>query len=110
MFPSKVYELVKQIPAGKVLTYGMIAQKLGKPGWARQVGSVLAQNRDPKIPCHRVVDKNLSYAQNLDSSDARIRNGRLAPNFAFGGWRKQRRRLLAEGVKFKDNMHVDLPR
>ena len=94
MFPSKVYELVKQIPAGKVLTYGMIAQKLGKPGWARRVGWVLAQNRDPKIPCHRVVD----------------RNGRLAPNFAFGGWRKQRRRLLAEGVKFKDNMHVDLPR
>ena len=105
MFPSRVYELVKQIPAGKVLTYGMIAQKLGKPGWpfahaqdkallARAVGNALHRNTDPSVPCHRVVD----------------RNGRLAPNFAFGGWRKQRRRLLAEGVKFKDNMHVDLPR
>lgn len=106
-FKNQVWQIVKRIPAGEVATYGEIATRAGNPKWWRQVGWVLHQNRDPKVPCHRVVD----------------RHGRLAPNFAgpsksgfagrsgaFGGWREQRRRLLAEGVKFKDNMHVDLPR
>lgn len=106
-FSEKVYQVVKQIPSGKVATYGWVAAKLGNPKAARAVGNALHQNPDPKnIPCHRVVD----------------RNGRLAPNYAcppsaapkgasrrgFGGWRKQRRKLLAEGVKFKDKTHVDL--
>lgn len=91
-FKSQVWQIVKRIPAGEVATYGEIATRAGKPKWWRQVGWVLHQNRDLKVPCHRVVN----------------RNGRLAPNFAFGGWRGQRRRLLTEGVRFRDNMHVDL--
>ena len=92
-FKLEVYKLVKKIPRGKVTTYGQIAQVLGRPRWARQVGWVLHQNEDGSgVPCHRVVD----------------RIGRLAPHFAFDGWQEQRRRLLAEGVKFKDEMHVDL--
>ena len=91
-FREEVYRLVRKIPRGKVTTYGEIATKLGKPRWARQVGWALHQNRDSKTPCHRVVD----------------RNGRLAPNFAFDGWREQRRRLLVEKVSFKDKKHADL--
>ena len=58
----------------------------------RIVGFALHANRDQKVPCHRVVNKD----------------GRLAPNFAFDGYKEQRRRLLAEGTKFRDEMHVDL--
>jgi methylated-DNA-protein-cysteine methyltransferase-like protein len=95
-----VYEVVRTIPAGKVATYGQIAEILnGK--WrmesgnsridARIIGWALHANRDPKIPCHRVVNKD----------------GRLAPNFAFDGEKEQRRRLAAEGVTFKKG-NVDL--
>ena len=90
-FSKKVYELVKKIPKGKVLTYEEIAAKLGKPRAARAVGNALHQNPDSQnIPCHRVVD----------------RNGRLAANYAFGGGEEQRKRLLSEGIKFKDKNHI----
>lgn len=90
-FFNKVYKLVKQIPEGKVVTYGQIAKALGTSD-ARRVGYALHANSSKKVPCHRVVD----------------RTGRLAPNFSFGGANEQRRRLLEEGIKLKDEMHVDL--
>src|SRR3990172_4829578 len=93
-FKEEVYQLVRKIPKGKVSTYGSIAEILGKRRWSRQVGWALHQNKEAKTPCHRVVD----------------RNGRLAPNFAFDGAVEQRRRLQAEGVRFRDEMHVDLGR
>lgn len=108
---DEIYEIVKRIPKGKVATYGQISSMLNAPPlprflWTgkfqmtnsdrrispRVVGWVLHANKDPKTPCHRVVNKN----------------GRLAPNYAFDGWKEQKRRLLIEGVKFKDNMRVDL--
>lgn len=90
-FFSDIYRIVKKIPSGKVATYGQIARILGTRD-ARRIGHALHANKDSKAPCHRVVD----------------RNGRLALNFAFGGAAEQCRRLLAEGVKFKDEMHVSL--
>ena len=92
-FKDQVFEIVKKIPKGKVTTYGEIALKLGKLRGARQVGWALHQNKEGSgVPCHRVVD----------------RNGRLAPNFAFDGAIEQKRRLEAEGVSFRDEMHVEL--
>ena len=101
-FKSKVYQIVRGVPKGKVTTYGEIARMihlrgekfshLGGGNLPRQVGWVLHQNRDSEVPCHRVVD----------------RNGRLAPNFAFDGAVEQKRRLLLEKTKFRDRMHVDL--
>jgi methylated-DNA-protein-cysteine methyltransferase-like protein len=88
---ERVYKVVCKIPSGKVATYGQIAKNLGTPD-ARKIGWALHANKDPKIPCHRVVNKD----------------GRLAPNFAFNGWKEQKMRLLEEGVKFIDEMHVDL--
>ncbi|OGM11182.1 cysteine methyltransferase [Candidatus Woesebacteria bacterium RBG_16_39_8b] len=90
-FFRKVYDVVRKIPKGKVATYGQLAEMIGTRD-ARKVGFALHANSDPKTPCHRVVNKD----------------GRLAPNFAFDGPREQKRRLEAEGVKFKDDMHVDL--
>lgn len=54
-FQDKVYQVVKKIPRGKVLTYKGVAQKIGHPQAWRAVGNVLHKNRDPKVPCHRVI-------------------------------------------------------
>ena len=90
-FFDQVYEIVKRIPTGKVMTYGQIAELLGTQD-ARKVGWALHGNKDPKIPCHRVVNKD----------------GKVATNYAFEGWEEQKRKLLAEGVDFVDEKHVSL--
>jgi O-6-methylguanine DNA methyltransferase len=54
-FQEKVYEVVRKIPKGKVLTYQEVARRVGKPKAARAVGTVLSKNFDTKIPCHRVI-------------------------------------------------------
>ena len=54
-FSQKVYEVVKKIPKGKVLTYKEVAKKAGNILASRAVGNILNKNYDPKIPCHRVV-------------------------------------------------------
>lgn len=58
LFQSKVYEVVKKIPVGRVLTYKEVAQKIGNPKAFRAVGAVLRKNFNPQIPCHRVVRSN----------------------------------------------------
>jgi len=90
-FFNQVYNVVKKIPKGKVMTYGQIADMLGTKD-ARRVGHALHSNKDSKTPCHRIVNKD----------------GRLAPGYAFGGAGEQKARLLAEGVKFRDDLHVKM--
>lgn len=89
---EKIYDAVMTIPKGKVATYGQIAALAGNGGAARVVGNALHVNPAPGvIPCHRVVNAQ----------------GRLAPNFAFGGDGEQQRLLEAEGVEVI-NHRVDL--
>jgi O-6-methylguanine DNA methyltransferase len=54
-FCSKVYNVVRAIPPGRTMTYIEVARAVGRPGAARAVGNALNKNRDPKIPCHRVI-------------------------------------------------------
>ncbi|EKE07097.1 MAG: hypothetical protein ACD_18C00189G0003 [uncultured bacterium] len=54
-FKNNVYNVVRQIPKGKVLTYKEVAHKVGSPKAYRAVGNILNKNYDPNIPCHRVV-------------------------------------------------------
>ena len=90
---DRIYAVVRQIPRGRVATYGMIAQLAGNPRWARVVGYALHVNPEPGvIPCHRVVN----------------RDGGLSPAFAFGGENRQRDLLAQEGVGFTDAGTVDL--
>ncbi|OUN88485.1 MULTISPECIES: MGMT family protein [Enorma] len=92
-FFARVYDVVEQIPAGMVATYGQVAALAGRPRAARYVGYALHANPRPgEIPCHRVV----------------FADGALAPGFAFGGPGEQRRLLEDEGVAFRDEGHVDL--
>lgn len=91
-FYDKVYRAVTQIPCGKVATYGQIATLAGNGKAARAVGNALHNNPAPGIiPCHRVVNAQ----------------GRLCPNFAFGGDEAQKELLESEGVCVFDH-HVDL--
>lgn len=54
-FSEKVYEVVKKIPKGKILTYKEVAKRAGNEKASRAVGNILHKNLDPKIPCHRVI-------------------------------------------------------
>lgn len=54
-FGEKVYEVVRKIPKGKVLTYKQVAKLAGSPKAFRAVGNILNKNYDKNIPCHRVV-------------------------------------------------------
>lgn len=89
---ERIYEVVKQIPYGKVATYGQVAALAGSKRWARVVGYALHANPDPEhIPCFRVVN----------------RFGEVSKAFVFGGENKQIELLQAEGVEFVDG-RVDL--
>ncbi len=93
-FFERVYDLVRQIPEGRVASYGQIARMLGEPRKARFVG--FAMHASPGIaggvPCHRVVFKD----------------GSLAPGFAFGGPHAQHQLLAAEGIEFLDDGRVNM--
>ena len=94
-FFEQVYEIVRNIPEGKVATYGQIAAMTGNPRRSRAVGYALHVNPDPKgTPCYRVVN----------------REGRLAPGFAFGGPGVQAELLMRSGVEVSADGTVDLAR
>jgi methylated-DNA-protein-cysteine methyltransferase-like protein len=94
-FNDKVFQVVRDIPAGYVTTYGDIARAIGEPRKSRFVGFALRTNPDPDTyPCHRVVFKD----------------GALAANYIFGGEGAQRKLLTDEGVPFADDTHVDIAR
>lgn len=55
-FTHRVYELLRTVPKGKVVTYGDLAAMAGSPKAARAVGMAMRNNPDaPATPCHRVV-------------------------------------------------------
>lgn len=54
-FEEKVLRVVAKIPKGKTLSYKEVAQKAGNPRAWRAVGNILNKNRDPNVPCHRVI-------------------------------------------------------
>ena len=90
---ERIYAIVRQIPPGRVATYGQVAARAGNQRWARVVGYALHVNPEPGvIPCHRVVN----------------RFGETSKAFAFGGEDVQRRLLEDEGVRFTAEGRVDL--
>lgn len=54
-FADLVRDAVRQIPKGETRSYGEVARAIGRPGAARAVGTVMKNNYDPTVPCHRVV-------------------------------------------------------
>lgn len=93
-FREKVYELARQIPKGKVVTYGQLAAMAGSPRAARAVGMCMKTNPDaPHTPCHRVV----------------AADGTLHGYSAGDGLPTKKKMLLEEGVMFMGEK-VDLDR
>lgn len=62
-FTEKVLNIVKKIPKGKTLSYKQVAEKAGSPRAFRAVGSILKQNYDPRVPCHRVIKSSGDVGQ-----------------------------------------------
>ena len=54
-FKEDVYKIVRKIPRGRVLTYKEVARLAGRPKAFRAVGNVLNKNKNPDIPCCRVI-------------------------------------------------------
>jgi O-6-methylguanine DNA methyltransferase len=57
-FKKRVLKVVRRIKKGKVLTYKEVAKHAGNPRAFRVVGNVLNKNKNPKIPCHRVIRRD----------------------------------------------------
>ena len=94
-FFEKVYEIAKQIPFGKVTTYGAIAKALGTAKSARMVGWAMnASHNREDVPAHRVVN----------------RKGLLSGKHHFDGTNLMQQLLENEGIEVVDNQIVDFER
>ena len=89
-FQSQCYEALKKVPSGNVISYGGLAEMIGRPNAHRAVGSAMNKNPfAPIVPCHRVVKSN----------------GELG-GFA-GDINLKIKRLQEEGVKVSNNKIVN---
>ena len=90
---KEIYKIVRQIPRGKVATYGQVATLAGIDGHARQIGYALhALPGSLDVPWHRVVNAK----------------GEVSPRTTSDSHELQRHLLEAEGVKFDGKGRVDL--
>ena len=92
-FFELVYEIVRQIPRGRVTSYGAIEASLGTKLSARMVGWAMnaAHQVKPKVPAHRVVN----------------RNGMLTGRHHFNPPELMQQLLEKEGIKIKDETLQD---
>ena len=92
-FFGQVYEVARQIPKGRVTSYGAIANCLGTKLSARMVGWAMngAGNIKPKVPAHRVVN----------------RNGILSGKQHFGHPNAMEKLLAKEGIRVKNDTIID---
>ncbi len=94
-FYRKVYDVVAEIPTGKVTSYGAIARCLGVASGARMVGyalnSLIRDEQGGRYPAHRVVN----------------RLGQLTGRAHFPG-DSMRERLEQEGVEFSEEYTVNI--
>ena len=87
-FFEKVYQVARQIPYGRVTSYGAIANYLAMPRSARMVGWAMnASKNDDSVPAHRVVNKN----------------GLLTGKHHFEGTNLMAQLLENENIKVRDN-------
>lgn len=91
-FFERVYEVARQIPYGKVTSYGAIAKVLGAARSARMVGWAMnASHNLEDVPAHRVVN----------------RNGLLTGKHHFDGTNLMQQLLESEGIVVKENQIID---
>jgi|TARA_B100001175_G_scaffold110557_1_gene93859 methylated-DNA-protein-cysteine methyltransferase-like protein len=86
-FFDRCYEIARQIPFGRVTSYGAIAKQLGALKSARMVGYAMTASHGKDVPAHRVVN----------------RNGFLTGKHHFEGVNLMEQLLESEGIEVKDN-------
>jgi methylated-DNA-protein-cysteine methyltransferase-like protein len=91
-FFERVYDVVRQIPFGRVTNYGAIAKYLGAAKSARLVGYAMNASHTKDVPAHRVVN----------------RNGLLTGKHHFEGTNLMQQLLENEGVVVEDNQILNL--
>lgn len=97
-FYEQVYDVVRQIPRGKVTSYGRVAQMLGRPNAARAVGYALSALKDEpaderaNVPWHRVINSQ----------------GRITISNREHSAHDQARLLRSEGVMVSEDLRVNL--
>ncbi len=94
-FFQRVYAVVRQIPTGRVTSYGAIARYLGSAGGARTVGYAMnAAHSLHDVPAHRVVN----------------RLGILTGKHHFGGFTAMQQHLESEGIRVDEDQIQDFAR
>jgi O-6-methylguanine DNA methyltransferase len=61
-FKTRVCAVVAKIPKGKTLSYKQVAALAGNPKAYRAVGNLMHKNKNPEVPCHRVIKSDGSPA------------------------------------------------
>ena len=91
-FTNRVIEIIRSIPRGRVLTYGLIAAMAGNPRAARQVSRILhSSSRKHGLPWHRVINSRGTIS---------LPRGK--------GYEDQKELLIAEGIIFSEDDTIDL--
>ena len=73
-FAYSVYTYVKRIPAGKVVTYKMVAEAIDSPYASRAVGTALKKNPfAPIVPCHRVINSDFTVGGFMGKTESNIK-------------------------------------
>jgi methylated-DNA-protein-cysteine methyltransferase-like protein len=93
-FYHAVWQIVRLVPRGRVVTYGQIATWLGSPRAARAVGYALLHATDPKLPWHRVINAR----------------GQISVGGRLHRPEEQQQRLRRERVRFDAAGRIDLRR
>lgn len=92
-FKQKVYQKLKHVPKGKVITYKNLAKAINSKAY-RAIGNCMKTNSDPKnIPCYKVVNSN----------------GKIGSYSAPGGTKKKIALLKKDNIQIKDKK-IDLTR
>lgn len=84
---QRFWQIIAQIPRGKVATYGQVATLAGKPRMARAVGRALSKLPEgTQLPWHRVINAQ----------------GRISFPIDSDAYKEQRNRLVQEGIVMSD--------
>lgn len=84
LFSERILHIVKNIPCGTTLTYAEVAQRAGSPNASRAVGTIMKNNYDPSVPCHRVIKSDGTLGE-----------------YNRGGTAAKKKLLIQEGVVFR---------
>jgi len=93
-FSEKIYEKLKEVPRGKLVTYKVLAEAVGSKAY-RAVGTAMKKNEDPiGIPCYRVVKSN----------------GEIGEYSSSSGIKEKIKKLTNDGIKIEGKKIVNLDR